>query len=55
MDSLIDDRFTGRKHFWCAAVVDRPKTKKKFHGNVEIYRGEGDFQRRRDYPVQDRP
>ena len=43
MDSLIDDRFTGRKHFWCAAVVDRPKTKKKFHDNIELYRQEGDF------------
>ena len=43
MDSLIDDRFTGRKHFWSAAVIDRPKTKKKFHGNIDLYRGEGDF------------
>jgi DNA polymerase III alpha subunit len=43
MDSLIDDRFTGRKHFWCAAVVDRPKTKKKFHDNIDLYRQEGDF------------
>jgi DNA polymerase-3 subunit alpha len=43
MDSLIDDRFTGRKHFWCAAVVDRPKTKKKLHENIELYRPEGDF------------
>jgi DNA polymerase-3 subunit alpha len=43
MDSLIDDRFTGRKHFWSASVVDRPKTKKKFHENIDLYRGEGDF------------
>ncbi len=43
MDSLIDDRFTGRKHFWSAAVVNRPKTKKKFTGNIDSYRGEGDF------------
>jgi len=43
MDSLMDDRFTGRKHFWSAAVVDRPKTKKKFHVNIDLYRGEGDF------------
>lgn len=43
MDSLMDDRFTGRKHFWCAAVVDRPKTKKKLHENIELYRPEGDF------------
>ena len=43
MDSLMDDRFAGRKHFWCAAVVDRPKTKKKLHENIELYRPEGDF------------
>jgi DNA polymerase-3 subunit alpha len=43
MDALMDDRFTGRKHFWSAAVVDRPKTKKKFHANIETYKPEGDF------------
>jgi len=43
LDALVDDRFTGRKHFWSAAVVERPKTKKKFHENIEKYRGEGDF------------
>ena len=43
MDSLIDDRFTGRKHFWSATVVERPKTKKKFHENIEDYKGEEDF------------
>jgi DNA polymerase-3 subunit alpha len=43
MDSLMDDRFTGRKHFWSASVVERPKTKKKFHENIELFRGEGDF------------
>ena len=43
MDSLMDDRFTGRKHFWSAAVIDRPKTKKRFHDNIDLYRGEGDF------------
>ena len=25
MDGLIDDRFAGRKHFWSAVAVDRPK------------------------------
>ena len=29
MNRLIDDRFSGMKHFWSAAVVERPKTKKK--------------------------
>jgi hypothetical protein len=37
MDNLVDDRFTGRKHFWSAAVVDRPKNKKKFAENIEAY------------------
>ncbi len=43
LDQLVDDRFTGRKHFWSAAVVDRPKNKKKFVENVEAYAPEGDF------------
>ena len=43
LDQLVDDRFTGRKHFWSAAVVDRPKNKKKFHDNLELYKPEGDF------------
>jgi len=43
MDGLVDDRFTGRKHFWSAAVVDRPKNKKKFNENIDAYRKEGDF------------
>ena len=38
MDDLIDDRFTGLKHFWASSVEDRPKTKKKFIENVEKYR-----------------
>ena len=25
------------------AVIDRPKTKKKFHDNIDLYRPEGDF------------
>ena len=40
---LIDDRFNGAKHFWSAAVVDRPKNKKKFGENIELYKNEGDF------------
>ena len=43
MDNLVDSRFTGRKHFWSAAVVDRPKNKKKFIENIEAYANEGDF------------
>ena len=43
MDGLIDDRFTGRKHFWSAIAVDRPKNKKKFNENIETYSPEGSF------------
>ena len=42
-DHLKDDRFTGMKHFWSAVVVDRPKNKKKFGENIELYKAEGDF------------
>ena len=40
---MIDERFKGLKHFWSAAVVDRPKNKKKFGENIELYKAEGDF------------
>jgi len=43
LSHLVDDRFTGAKHFWSAAIVDRPKTKKRFLQNVEAYREEGEF------------
>jgi len=43
MNDLIDERFTGDKHFWSAAVVDRPKNRKKFEENIETYRPEGSF------------
>ncbi len=43
LDSLIDDRFTGRKHFWMAVAGDRPKTLKKFEENLTLYSPEGDF------------
>ena len=43
LDSLVDDQFTGRKHFWSACIVDRPKTKKKLMDNIERYKDEGDF------------
>ncbi len=43
VDSLMDKRFTGLKHFWSAVVVDRPKTKKKLDENIELYKPEGEF------------
>jgi DNA polymerase-3 subunit alpha len=43
LDCLIDERFTGAKHFWSTVVVDRPKNRKKFAENLELYAPEGDF------------
>jgi len=43
LDNLVDDRFTGRKHFWSACVVERPKNTKKFQENLDLYKPEGDF------------
>jgi len=43
MESLMDDRFFGDKHFWSAVVVDKPKNKKKLDENIEKYKDEGDF------------
>jgi len=43
LGDLIDERFTGDKHFWSAAIVDRPKSRKKFDENIETYRPEGSF------------
>jgi len=43
VDNLMDERFAGRKHFWSACVVERPKSLKRFNENIELYRLEGDF------------
>ena len=43
LNNLIDERFTGLKHFWSAAVVERPKNLKKFEENVELFKPEGEF------------
>ena len=43
LDGFIDHRFTGRKHFWSAVAVDRPRSKKKFDENIDAYSPEGDF------------
>ncbi len=43
LDDLMDDRFTGDKHFWSAVCVDKPRTKKKLDENIEKYRPEGSF------------
>ena len=43
LNKLMDDRFSGRKHFWSAVAVDRVYSKKKFAENIEDYKGEEDF------------
>jgi DNA polymerase-3 subunit alpha len=43
LNDLIDDRFTGMKHFWSVIAVDRPRNEKKFLQNLEKYAPEGDF------------
>ena len=43
LNSLVDDRFTGLKHFWSAVAVERAKTKKKFNENIEKFAPEGEF------------
>ena len=43
LDNIVDDRFSGRKHFWSTCVVERPKSLKKFNDNLELYEPEGDF------------
>ena len=40
---LMDERFSGTKHFWMSIAGDRPKNKKKFIENIELYEPEKDF------------
>ena len=43
LDELMDDRFTGLKHFWSAVAVDRPRKEKNLLENIDVYAPEGDF------------
>jgi DNA polymerase III alpha subunit len=50
LNSLVDSRFTGLKHFWSAVCVDRPKIYKqiqkshdKLAENIKEYSAEGSF------------
>jgi DNA polymerase-3 subunit alpha len=43
LDSLVDDRFVGLKHFWTASVEDRPKNLKQFKENIDKYKSVGEF------------
>jgi len=40
---LVDERFTGDKHFWSAVCVDRPRKLKNLEENIESYAPEGSF------------
>ena len=43
LNPLVDDRFTGLKHFWSAVAEDRPRKLKNLEENIEKYAPEGDF------------
>tara|TARA_Y100000593_G_scaffold51560_1_gene96861 strand:- start:865 stop:1674 length:810 start_codon:yes stop_codon:yes gene_type:complete len=43
LDCLMDERFTGRNHFWSAVAVDRPRKEKNLIENIKDYADEGDF------------
>jgi len=43
LDCLIDERFTGGKHFWSAIAVDRPRKQKNLLENINLYAPEGSF------------
>lgn len=43
MNELMDDRFTGLKHFWTAVSEKRPRKEKNLAENIELYSPEGDF------------
>ena len=40
---LMDDRFSGDKHFWSSVAVMRPRKEKNLLENIEKYKDEGDF------------
>jgi len=43
LNCMVDERFTGMKHFWSAVAVDRPKKEKNLNENIDLYKPEGDF------------
>ena len=43
LDLVVDERFTGLKHFWEACISNRPKTKKKLISHIEEFRAQEDF------------
>jgi len=43
LDSLVDERFTGLKHFAESCIVNRPKTKKKLSQHIEEFKSDEDY------------
>ena len=43
LNCLMDDRFTGLKHFVSAVAIDRPRKEKNLLENIEAYAAEGDY------------
>ena len=43
LDSLVDERFTGLKHFILSCVDNRPKTKKKLLSHIDEFRTPEDY------------
>lgn len=43
LNDLVDDRFTGLKHFYSAVAEDRPRKLKNLEENIVTYAPEGDF------------
>ena len=43
MNDLVDDRFSGLRHFHSAVAVDRPRKLKNLEENITKYEPEGDF------------
>ena len=43
LNDLVDDRFSGLRHFWSATCVDRPRKLKNLEENITKYEQEGDF------------
>ena len=43
LTDLVDDRFSGLRHFWSAVCVDRPRKEKNLIENIDKYEPEGDF------------
>ena len=43
LNTLMDDRFSGMKHFYSAVAEDRPRKEKNLIENIATYEPEGDF------------